>query len=164
SPMTSLLNIAWASAWHRRFALSLVVLCLALSTFLLLTVERVRHDVRENFSNAVSGTDLIVGARSGAVQLMLYSVFRMGQPTQTIEYSISCTAPLRAPTIRSVPDTAFEKFSRTSWRTRSTVSSRKVDKAKHSTTSDSAKRRCQALAHAMFSRLLIGLEGPGWPG
>ncbi|NBW47240.1 MAG: ABC transporter permease [Betaproteobacteria bacterium] len=85
--MTSLLNIAWASAWHRRFALSLVVLCLALSTFLLLTVERVRHDVRENFSNAVSGTDLIVGARSGAVQLMLYSVFRMGQPTQTIEYA-----------------------------------------------------------------------------
>lgn len=57
--MTSLLNIAWASAWHRRFALSLVVLCLALSTFLLLTVERVRHDVRENFSNAVSGTDQI---------------------------------------------------------------------------------------------------------
>lgn len=84
--MRSLLTLAWASAWHRRFALSLVVLSLALSTFLLLTVERVRHDVRENFSNAVSGTDLIVGARSGAVQLLLYAVFRIGQPTQTIEY------------------------------------------------------------------------------
>lgn len=84
--MSSLLTIAWASAWHRRFALSLVVLSLALSTFLLLTVERVRHDVRDNFSNAVSGTDLIVGARSGAVQLLLYSVFRIGQPTQTMEY------------------------------------------------------------------------------
>lgn len=84
--MRSLLTLAWASAWHRRFALSLVVLSLALSTFLLLTVERVRHDVRDNFSNAVSGTDLIVGARSGAVQLLLYSVFRIGQPTQTVEY------------------------------------------------------------------------------
>jgi len=84
--MNSLLRIAFSSAWHRRLALSLVVLSLALSTFLLLTVERVRHDVRDNFSNAVSGTDLIVGARSGAVQLLLYTVFRVGQPTQTIEY------------------------------------------------------------------------------
>ena len=40
--MRHLLTIAWASAWHRRFALSLVVLSLALSTLLLLTVERVR--------------------------------------------------------------------------------------------------------------------------
>ena len=99
--MRSLLTLAWASAWHRRFALSLVVLSLALSTFLLLTVERVRHDVRDNFSNAVSGTDLIVGARSGAVQLLLYSVFRIGQPTQTIEYR-SLQALQRDPSVRWV--------------------------------------------------------------
>ncbi len=99
--MRSLLTLAWASAWHRRFALSLVVLSLTLSTFLLLTVERVRHDVRDNFSNAVSGTDLIVGARSGAVQLLLYSVFRIGQPTQTIEYS-SLQALQRDPSVRWV--------------------------------------------------------------
>ncbi len=84
--MRTELTIAWASAWHRRFALSLVVVSLALSTFLLLSVERLRSDVRSNFSNAVSGTDLIVGARSGPLQLLLYSVFRIGQPTQTIEY------------------------------------------------------------------------------
>jgi len=99
--MRSLLTLAWASAWHRRFALSLVVLSLALSTFLLLSVERVRHDVRDNFSNAVSGTDLIVGARSGAVQLLLYSVFRIGQPTQTIEYR-SLQALQRDPSVRWV--------------------------------------------------------------
>lgn len=78
--------IAWRSAWHRRFGLGLVVLALALSTFLLLSVERVRHDVRANFSSAVSGTDLIVGARTGSVQLLLYSVFRIGQATQGIRY------------------------------------------------------------------------------
>lgn len=99
--MRSLLSLAWASAWHRRFALSLVVFSLALSTFLLLTVERVRHDVRDNFSNAVSGTDLIVGARSGAVQLLLYSVFRIGQPTQTIEYR-SLQALQKDPAVRWV--------------------------------------------------------------
>ncbi|MFM2186788.1 MAG: hypothetical protein RIR43_1360 [Pseudomonadota bacterium] len=99
--MRGLLAIAWASAWHRRFALSLVALSLALSAFLLLTVERVRHDVRENFSNAVSGTDLIVGARSGAVQLLLFSVFRVGQPTQGIDYR-SVQALEKDPAVRWV--------------------------------------------------------------
>lgn len=79
--------VAWHSAWHRRFGLGLVILTMGLSTFLLLSMERVRHDVRANFSNAVSGTDLIVGARGGPVQLMLYSVFRIGQATNNIRYS-----------------------------------------------------------------------------
>ncbi|MBQ0960258.1 ABC transporter permease [Ideonella sp. 4Y11] len=85
--MRGLLALAARSAWHRRFALSLVVLSVALSALLLLAVERLRHDVRENFASAVSGTDLIVGARTGGVQLMLYAVFRLGQPTNTIRWS-----------------------------------------------------------------------------
>ena len=85
--MRALLGVAWHSAWHRRFGLSLVILSVALSTFLLLTVERVRHDVRESFAQSVSGTDLIVGARAGAVQLLLYSVFRIGSATNNIRWS-----------------------------------------------------------------------------
>jgi putative ABC transport system permease protein len=85
--MKGLLMIAARSAWHRRFGLALVVLSVALSTFLLLGVERVRQDVRFNFSQAVSGTDLIVGARTGSVQLLLYSVFRIGSATQNIRYA-----------------------------------------------------------------------------
>ncbi len=85
--MRALFAVAWHSAWHRRFGLSFVVLSVALSTFLLLAVERVRQDVRESFSQAVSGTDLIVGARTGAVQLMLYSVFRIGSATNNIRWS-----------------------------------------------------------------------------
>lgn len=85
--MRALLWIAWRSAWQRRFAVGLVVVAIALSTFLLLAVERVRQDVRQSFSQAVSGTDLIVGARTGAVQLLLYSVFRIGQATNNIRWS-----------------------------------------------------------------------------
>lgn len=85
--MRALLHIAWHSAWHRRFALSLVALSIALSSFLLLSVERVRRDVRESFARSASGTDLIVGARAGAVQLMLYSVFRIGQATNNMRWS-----------------------------------------------------------------------------
>ncbi len=85
--MSALLMLAVRSAWNRRFVLSLVVLSIALSTFLLLGIERIRSDVRENFSESVSGTDLIVGARTGAVQLLLYSVFRIGSATNNIRWS-----------------------------------------------------------------------------
>lgn len=81
-----LLQIAWRSAWHRRFGLGLVLVSVALSSFLLLAVERLRHDLRESFSQAVSGTDLIVGPRSGSVQLLLYSVFRIGQASHNMRW------------------------------------------------------------------------------
>ncbi|MBX3607022.1 MAG: ABC transporter permease [Piscinibacter sp.] len=82
--MTGLLALARASAWNRRGTLALVVASIALATLLLLSVERVRTDVRENFSRAVSGTDLVVGARTGAVQLMLYAVFHLGGASNNI--------------------------------------------------------------------------------
>lgn len=85
--MPPLLTLAWRSAWHRRFGLSLVVLTIALSGFLLLSVERVRHDLRETFARSISGTDLVVGARGGSLQLMLYAVFRIGEATQNIRWS-----------------------------------------------------------------------------
>jgi putative ABC transport system permease protein len=82
--MKPMLAVALHSAWARRSTLVLVVLSVALSTLLLLGVERIRSDIRENFSQSVSGTDLIVGARTGAVQLMLYAVFRVGGATNNI--------------------------------------------------------------------------------
>lgn len=84
--MTGILGIAARSAWNRRFVLSLVVLSIALSTLLLLGIERLRADVRTSFSQSVSGTDLIVGARTGSVQLLLYSVFRLGSATNNIRW------------------------------------------------------------------------------
>ncbi|MCD2512822.1 ABC transporter permease [Comamonas endophytica] len=82
-----LLGLAWRSAWNRRFTLALTVFSIALSTFMLLGVERVRTDLRSSFSSAVSGTDLIVGARTGSVQLLLYSVFHVGAATNNIRWS-----------------------------------------------------------------------------
>lgn len=82
-----LANLAWRSAWNRRFTLLLTVCSIALSTFMLLGVERVRTDLRSSFTSAVSGTDLIVGARTGSVQLLLYSVFHIGAATNNIRWS-----------------------------------------------------------------------------
>ena len=83
--MTALWHIAARSAWNRRGTLALVVLSIALATALLLSLERLRTDIRSSFSLAVSGTDLVVGARTGPVQLMLYAVFRVGGATNSIK-------------------------------------------------------------------------------
>ncbi len=82
--MKALLAIAARSALNRRGTLALVVLSIALATALLLSLERLRTDIRSSFSQAVSGTDLVVGARTGPVQLMLYAVFRVGGATNNI--------------------------------------------------------------------------------
>jgi putative ABC transport system permease protein len=85
--MSALLTLAWRSAWNRRATLSLVMLSVALSTFLLLGFEQLRTDLRQNFARSVSGTDLVVGPRTSAVQLMLYSVFRVGGASHNIHMS-----------------------------------------------------------------------------
>jgi putative ABC transport system permease protein len=81
------LLLAARSAWNRRFVLSLAVFSIALSTFLLVGIERIRADVRESFAQSVSGTDLIVGARTGPLQLVLYAVFRIGAATNNMRWS-----------------------------------------------------------------------------
>jgi putative ABC transport system permease protein len=80
------LDILLRSAWHRRGTLSLAVLSIALSVFLLLGVERLQQAARESFTQSVSGTDLVVGARTSPVQLMLYAVFRLGEPTNGMDW------------------------------------------------------------------------------
>jgi putative ABC transport system permease protein len=84
--MRALLKLALASAWHRRFVLSITLASVALSAFLLASIEQIRSDVREGFSQSVSGTDLIVGPRTGSTQLLLYSIFRMGQATNNMRW------------------------------------------------------------------------------
>ncbi|MGE8500313.1 MAG: ABC transporter permease [Pseudomonas sp.] len=81
-----LFRIALASLANRRFTALLTVFAIALSVCLLLAVERVRTEARASFANTISGTDLIVGARSGSVNLLLYSVFRIGNATNNIRW------------------------------------------------------------------------------
>lgn len=71
---------------NRRGTTLLTVLVIAISVFLLLGVERIRTEARSSFANTISGTDLVVGARSGAIQLLLYSVFRIGNATNNITF------------------------------------------------------------------------------
>lgn len=81
-----LLPLAWASAWNRRATLGLTLIAIVLASALLLAVERLRHDARESFAQSVSGADLIVGPRGSALQLVLYSVFRLGEASNNIAW------------------------------------------------------------------------------
>ena len=82
----NLILLAWKSLLNRRGTALLTILTIAVSVALLLGVEKVRLHTRASFANTVSGTDLIVGARSGSVQLLLYSVFRIGNATNNIDW------------------------------------------------------------------------------
>ncbi|MDA0369848.1 MAG: ABC transporter permease, partial [Proteobacteria bacterium] len=73
-----LLKIALRSLNSRRVTVTLIVFSIALSVGLFLGVEKVRTGARASFANTISNTDLIMGARSGGVQLLLYSVCRVG--------------------------------------------------------------------------------------
>ncbi len=78
--------LAWRSLANRRGTTILTVITIALSVALLFGVEKVRSGARASFANTLSGTDLIVGARTGPVQLLLYSVFRIGDATNNISW------------------------------------------------------------------------------
>ncbi len=79
-------KLAWKSLWNRRLTAGLTVFSIAFSVALVLTIDRVRLDTRSSFTNTLSGTDLVVGARTGALNLLLYSVFRLGDASNNISW------------------------------------------------------------------------------
>ncbi|MDO6682465.1 ABC transporter permease [Oceanobacter sp. 5_MG-2023] len=79
-------RIARLSLWHRRITIGLIVLALTLAFAVLLAVEHIRHEVRDTFTGTVSGVDLIVGARTGSSNLLLYSLFGIGSPTRNMSW------------------------------------------------------------------------------
>ena len=84
--MSAIPYLTLKSIANRRLSVVLTVISVALAVALLLGVERLRSDARAGFANTISGTDLVVGARSGPVQLLLYAVFRIGNATSNISW------------------------------------------------------------------------------
>lgn len=84
--MENIILLALKSLRNRKFTICLTIISIGLSVALLLGVERIRTESRDNFTNTISGTDLVVGARSGPIQLLLYSVFRIGYATNNISW------------------------------------------------------------------------------
>ena len=81
------LRIALLSALARKGGLLIMVLSTAISVAILLGVFKIRDDTKTSFSNAISGVDLVVGAKGSPTELILYSVFHIGRATNTIAAS-----------------------------------------------------------------------------
>ena len=79
-------NLFRKSLWNRRGTAILTIFSISISVTLLIGVENIRKGVRTSFSSAVSGTDIIVGARGGSLQLLLYSIFRIGNSPNNISW------------------------------------------------------------------------------
>ena len=101
--MKAVLLLALKSAWARRLTLGIALVAIAIASALLLAVERVRSDARASFTQSISGVDLVVGARTGGVQLMLYAVFHSGSATNNIRWESFTTLAAHPAVAWAVP-------------------------------------------------------------
>jgi len=88
---------------NRKLTAALTVVSIALAVVLLLGVERIRSEARESFASTVSGTDLIVGTRASPVQLLLFSVFHIGNATRNIRWDTYVAIASRPEVASSIP-------------------------------------------------------------
>lgn len=86
--MRMVFALAWRSLRNRPVTSLLTVAAVALSITLLLGVEQARRGMRESFTGTIKGTDLVVGARGGTLQLLLGAVFGIGAPTGSVPYDV----------------------------------------------------------------------------
>jgi putative ABC transport system permease protein len=82
-----MIRLVIASLANRRVIVVLTALSVALSVFLFAAVEKLRDGARASFTHTVSGTHIVVGARSGQIPLLLYSLFHLGSPTSNVSYA-----------------------------------------------------------------------------
>lgn len=98
-----LIALAFASLRNRAGTVALTILTIALSTMLFLGVEKIRTGAKAGFEATVSGTDLIVGARSAPVNLLLASVFRIGNTQANMSWEAAEAIAARDDVAWTVP-------------------------------------------------------------
>ena len=81
-----LLKLSLSSLYARLVTVGMTVIAISFSLMLYMSVEKLRTSAYTSFTDTISQTDLIIGARASSVQLMLYSVFRIGNATNNITW------------------------------------------------------------------------------
>lgn len=79
-----MIKFAIKSLRARWLPVLLVLISLTASMVLLLSVDRIQTATKNGFNQSINGVDLLVGPRSGDIELLLYTVFHIGQPTNNI--------------------------------------------------------------------------------
>jgi putative ABC transport system permease protein len=82
-----LFKLVLASLWSRRVMAILTCTSIGISMLVLIGVEHIRAEVKNNFERTISGVDLIVGSRTSGINLLLYSVFKIGNPSNNLQWN-----------------------------------------------------------------------------
>lgn len=83
----SIFKIAWRSIQHRGFGSLLTILSMALGVMLVVSVLSIHGLISESFRNNSSfGYNILVGARGGALQLTMNTVYYLSQPVENVPY------------------------------------------------------------------------------
>lgn len=81
-----LFNLVLASLWSRKVMAILTCTSIGISMLVLIGVEHLRAEVKNNFERTISGVDLIVGSRTSGINLLLFSVFKIGNPSNNLQW------------------------------------------------------------------------------
>ncbi len=81
-----LLKLAIKSLVDRKSSVLLTVISISIGIFMLISFSFIKDQVKYSFTKTVSGLDLIVGAKTSDINLLLYSVFQIGSPANNIDW------------------------------------------------------------------------------
>ena len=86
-----LMRLIVASIVARKTMALLTCFSIAISMLVLLSVAHIETQVRHNFERSVSGVDLIVGSRTSQLNLLLFSIFKIGYPSNNLQWQSFAT-------------------------------------------------------------------------
>lgn len=81
-----LLKLALKSIKNRIGSALLTVVSISLSVALIFAVERIKRAAEESFTQSVSQVDLVVGAKTSPLNLLLFTVFNMGSFSNNVSW------------------------------------------------------------------------------
>ncbi len=81
-----LYKLAFKSLSNRKSTVLLSIVSITMGIMMLIAFSFISGQVKSSFAKTVSGIDLIVGAKTSEVNLLLYAVFHMGAPADNIAW------------------------------------------------------------------------------
>lgn len=83
----SLWKIAWRSIQQRALSSTLTGFSMSLGVALVVSVLVIHAKVQDSFDRTAAGYELLVGAKGGAYELVLNSVYYLGKPVGNVPYA-----------------------------------------------------------------------------
>jgi putative ABC transport system permease protein len=80
------LKLAFKSLLNRKSSVLLTLCAMTISIVIMLGIDHIGKQAKRSFNTTISDVDLIVGSRSSSLNLLLYSIFRMGSATANIDW------------------------------------------------------------------------------